>query len=490
LGNSPVVGPEKFTFYVQGPESISGSDAADETLCRSVPKIRAILRNHRFYVPRLQLGDTYDHAHRLLHDAWGCITLYSSDTTKYLIHIHLTAEGVVEKPDVVGAIFGQTEGLLGEDLDLRDLQRTGRVGRIDVQISSKKGETRGDILISSSLDRAETAILAASLETIDRVGPCVAHVSVESIEDIRIVKRRKIAERARELLTSYFNEGSIDSYGLLDEVRESTRIEKIEALGDDKVPAGPNVVESDAIIIVEGRADVINLLKFGIKNAVAVEGTKISATIIDLCEKKTSTAFPDGDRGGELILRELLQVADIDYVAYAPRGRSVEDMTRKEIVKSLRNKVPIEYVKDQHATPEGEETRLEEEKKPEGGNEKIPGPEPSPERKTKTKSLERSAGEPGEKPAKSLNDHFRAVRGRHLARFLSDDLTVVNEIDVRDIDTGLESIGDSIPGIVVDGEINQKLLDHFVKKGLQYVAAREFKGIIKRPLSIRLIKMV
>ncbi|HNL87406.1 MAG TPA: DNA primase, partial [Methanoregulaceae archaeon] len=67
--------------------------------------------------------------------------MYSSDTTKYLIHLHLEAEGVVEKPDVVGAIFGQTEGLLGEDLDLRDLQRTGRVGRIDVQISSKKGET-------------------------------------------------------------------------------------------------------------------------------------------------------------------------------------------------------------------------------------------------------------------------------------------------------------------------------------------------------------
>ena len=85
------------------------------------------------------------------------------DTTKYVIYADITAVGIVERPDVVGAIFGQTEGLLGEDLDLRDLQRTGRVGRIDVQISSKKGETKGDILISSSLDRAETAILAACL---------------------------------------------------------------------------------------------------------------------------------------------------------------------------------------------------------------------------------------------------------------------------------------------------------------------------------------
>jgi DNA primase (bacterial type) len=217
--------------------------------------------------------------------------LYSSDTTKYLIHIHLEAEGVVEKPDVVGAIFGQTEGLLGEDLDLRDLQRTGRVGRIDVQVSSKKGETRGEIYIASSLDRAETAILAASLEAIDRVGPCIAHVTVESIEDIRVSKRKKIVNRAKELLLDYFEEGSIDSHELLDEVRESIRVEKISTIGQDKVPAGPNVLDSDAIIVVEGRADVINLLRFGIKNAVAVEGTNVSGTIIDLCEKRLQRHF-------------------------------------------------------------------------------------------------------------------------------------------------------------------------------------------------------
>ena len=274
--------------------------------------------------------------------------MYSPDTTRYLIHINLTAEGVVEKPDVVGAIFGQTEGLLGEDLDLRDLQRTGRVGRIDVQITSKKGETTGEILISSSLDRAETAILAASLETIDRVGPCVARVTVASIEDIRVSKRRKIVERAKEILIERFDDGTIDSDELLDDVRQSMRIEKIGSIGEEKAPAGPNVLESDAIIIVEGRADVLNLLRYGIKNAVAVEGTNIPKTVIDLCEKKTTTAFFDGDRGGELILRELLQVADIDFVAFSPRGKSVEDMTRKEVIKTLRNKVPVEYVRDQY----------------------------------------------------------------------------------------------------------------------------------------------
>ena len=159
---------------------------------------------------------------------------------------------------------------------------------------------------------------------------------------------RKIVERAKEILIDRFEDGTIDSDELLDDVRQSLRIEKIGSIGEEKSPAGPNVLESDAIIIVEGRADVLNLLRYGIKNAVAVEGTNIPKTVVDLCEKKTTTAFFDGDRGGELILRELLQVADIDFVAFSPRGKSVEDMTRKEVIKTLRNKVPVEYVRDQY----------------------------------------------------------------------------------------------------------------------------------------------
>ena len=180
------------------------------------------------------------------------------------------------------------------------------------------------------------------------MGPCVAHVAVESIEDIRVSKRKLIVERAKEILIERFEDGAIDSDELLDDVRQSLRIEKIGSIGDERVPAGPNVLDSDAVIIVEGRADVINLLRYGIKNAVAVEGTNIPKTVVDLCEKKTTTAFFDGDRGGELILRELLQVADIDFVAFSPKGKSVEDMTRKEVIKTLRNKVPVEYVRDQY----------------------------------------------------------------------------------------------------------------------------------------------
>ena len=413
--------------------------------------------------------------------------MYSPETTKYLIHLTLQTEGVVDKPDVVGAIFGQTEGLLGEDLDLRDLQRTGRVGRIDVQITTKRGETKGEILISSSLDRAETALLASSLETIDRVGPCTAHVKVDRIEDIRVTKRRKIVERAKELLLEDFDEGAINSDDLLDEVREVIRIEKLEYLGEERVHAGPNVMTSDAIILVEGRADVINLLRYGIKNAVAVEGTNVPRIIIDLCSQKTATTLLDGDRGGELILRELLQVAEIDFVAYSPRGKSVEEMSRKEIVKALRNKVPVEVITE-HIVGEG-------------GTERLP---PPPSGLTETRSSagagegggdERSAvqqrdeKEGSQRSPSTLGEHMADVRDRRIARFLSPDYTVLMESNAADVEGALQRLDGDVEGLIVDRVVDQRLLDQIGGRDLEFVAARDFKGIIKRPLSIRLIKI-
>ena len=412
--------------------------------------------------------------------------MYSSDTTKYLIHIGLSAEGVVEKPDVVGAIFGQTEGLLGEDLDLRDLQRTGRVGRIDVQITSKKGETTGEILISTSLDRAETAILAASLETIDRVGPCVAHVTVDSIEDIRVSKRKKIVERAKEILIERFDDGTIDSDELLDDVRQTVRVEKIGTIGEEKLPAGPHVLDSDAVIIVEGRADVINLLRYGIKNAVAVEGTNIPASIVEICGKKTTTAFFDGDRGGELILRELLQVADIDFVAFSPRGKSVEDMTRKEVIKTLRNKVPVEYVRDQYFEDTAE---LPPDLSKTGSHRAVPPEGEFGSTVTSKSGAGQKRGKENPRVPSTIRDHMDDVRGKNMARLVAEDMTILKEIPVDEVEKTVDTLDSQAAGLVADRPVDQKLLDRLVNKGLEFVAAKDFRGIIKRPLSIRLIKL-
>ncbi|OTF12328.1 DNA primase DnaG [Halorubrum sp. SD612] len=266
------------------------------------------------------------------------------DTEKYLIHATIAADGVVERSDVVGAVFGQTEGLLGDELDLRDLQESSRVGRIDVSVESENGQSFGEVTVASSLDKVETAILAAALETIDRIGPCHASVEVTSIEDVRAAKRREVVERAKELIAGGFEETSLASSDVLDEVRDAARVEGI--VDYEGLPAGPRVGDSDAVIVVEGRADVLTLLDCGIKNAVAVEGTNVPEAVAELTADRTVTAFLDGDRGGELILRELAQVGDVDYVAFAPPGESVEDLDRDAVFEALRGKVPYASLAD------------------------------------------------------------------------------------------------------------------------------------------------
>lgn len=396
--------------------------------------------------------------------------MYIPETTKYQVHLGFDIEGVVEKSDVIGAIFGQTEGLLGEDLDLRDLQRSGRIGRIDVISESKRGETKGEILIFSSLDKAETAVLAASLETIERVGPCSGRFTVKKIEDIRITKRKQIMGRAKEILIESFEEGVIDTNEIIDQVREYARIEKVVEIGNEKLPAGPNVESSDAIIVVEGRADVINLLRYGIKNSIAVEGTKIPEIVSILCEKKTATAFTDGDRGGDMILKELLQVAEIDYVAICPRGKCVEEMSRKEIIKSMRNKIPVELLTDQAGN-------LNPETYNQIGEPGVTIPDISVTQ-FKPDSVD-----------KTLLNHMDEIRGENIVRFLSVNHEKTGELPFSDIEAGLKKTNSTTCGIITDQTINQEITDIASAKKLKFIAAPDFRGIIKKPVNIRLLKI-
>jgi len=434
--------------------------------------------------------------------------MYSIDSIKYLIHMHIETEGVVEKTDVVGAIFGQTEGLLGEELDLRDLQRSGRIGRIDVQIISKHGKTSGECYIASSLDRAETAILAAALETIDRIGPCMAVVRIQNIEDLRAIKRRQIVERAKELLLESFDEVGISTYDILAEVRQASRVEKITTVGAERLPAGPTVLDSDSIIIVEGRADVLNLLKCGINNTVAVEGTKVPDTVIDLSYKKNTTVFVDGDRGGDLILRELLQVADIDFVAFSPRRRSVEDMSRKEIVKSLRNKVPASVLKNHIEKDEPIsdlvfeiEAGREEEQNPsiprDGENNAAPA-EPErlsaePAKIIKDEPEITQAAKPEPVPIKkpenpvTIREHTEYMKNTGRSRVITEDADLIGDYSLQELKTVLPKLHDDAAGIIVDAAVDQKFIDQAFAKGLKYVAAHKFEGIVRRPTGLRLI---
>lgn len=260
------------------------------------------------------------------------------DIVKYVIHAEAEAKGLIEKPDIIGAIFGQTEGLLGEDLDLRELQKSGRIGRIEANLDTKGGITKISVTVPSSLDMVETSIIAAGVETINRIGPCDATFKIKDVEDIRDAKRTIVIERAKEILKELLSKEIPDAKEIAEEVRKEVRTS--DAVKYRGMDAGSNVEGSESVILVEGRADVINLLRNGIKNVVAVGGIKIPDEAIDICNKKNVTLFVDGDRGGDLILKSLEKSgAEIDYVAKAPRGREVENLTRKEIMMALRRKV-------------------------------------------------------------------------------------------------------------------------------------------------------
>ena len=371
-------------------------------------------------------------------------------SAKYIVHSQIFIDGVVERPDVIGAIFGQTEGLLGNDLELRELQRSGRIGRIEVNVDIKSGKSNGEIIIPSSLDKAETAIIAAALETIQRIGPCNAKVKSMSIEDVRISKRRYVIERAKELLRDLTGKVLPDSSEITEEVAHSVRMMEITEYGNDRLPAGPSIEDSDEIIVVEGRADVLNLLKHGIKNAVALNGTNIPPTILELCKRKVVTVFVDGDRGGDLIIKALSDVAEIDYVIKAPDGKEVEEITKKEIHQALRNKVAVEQVKSE----------IKEDVKSDEKNFIKRDDRKDFRKYSKTKV--------GNKDSDIFRDMLNDLIGTRGAYILDQNSNILGKVPISEISSTIRSLN-GIYAIIFDGTINKDLVVVAERAGVKYV---------------------
>ena len=413
-------------------------------------------------------------------------------TTKYLIKAHIKADGIIEKSDVVGAIFGQTEGLLGDELDLRELQRSARVGRIEVELDSKNGKSEGEITLPTSLDKVETVILAAAFESIDRVGPCKATIIADHVEDVRVVRRKKVIERAKELLNKVMEEGKIEGESIADTVRQAVQVEEITNYGPDHCPAGPNIEKSDAIILVEGRRDVLNLLKYGIKNIIAVGGTNVPKSIINLTKERITTAFVDGDRGGELILKELLQTADVDFVARAPQTREVEEIPQKLIMKALKNKIPAEQYAEMYDIKIEKKEEKDEQEKPASKKEK-------PEAKTETKPEAKPAVEkPKAEEAKKEQEKILTEKQKGYGRILDDisgslkavlfdkDDKELKKIPVRELTDSLKK-SNNISTVVFDGIITQRLLDIANSKNVKEIVGIKLGNVVKMPTSVKVL---
>jgi DNA primase len=399
-------------------------------------------------------------------------------SAKYIVHASIMIEGIVDKPDVIGAIFGQTEGLLGAELELRELQRSGRIGRIEVNTETRSGKAQGSIIIPSSLDKAETAIVAASLEVIQRIGPCNAKIQVEKIEDVRISKRQQVIERAKELLKKLVDTGMPDSQELADEVAHSVRVMEIQEYGPEKLPCGPAIEESDEITVVEGRADVLNLLKYGIKNAVAINGTSVPSTMVDLCKRKTVTVFVDGDRGGDLIIKELMTVTDIDFVTKAPDGKEVEELTQKEILKALRSKIGAEQIK--HEVPNGNNAErrqlppVRKDIRQMRPAQSIPPRPLAPQMQKRPVAAAPKVTATDDKKAfgKMLEDLI-GTRGAYV---LDPKMTILGKVPASELTTTLKSMSGGVHAVVFDGMIEEELVEVAEHAGVKFLVAMGAKS--------------
>jgi len=417
-------------------------------------------------------------------------------SAKYIVHAEIQIDGVVDRPDVIGAIFGQTEGLLGADLELRELQRSGRIGRIEVNIEIKSGKSSGVIIVPSSLDKVETSIVAASLEVIQRIGPCNAKIKVVNIEDVRVSKRQFVIDRAKELLKNLIESVMPDSQELADEVSYAVRVMEIQEYGKDRLPAGPAIDESDEVIVVEGRADVLNLLKQGFKNVIAMNGTNVPETIIDLSKKKTLTAFVDGDRGGDLILKELGEVAEIDFVTKAPDGKEVEELTKKEIHKALRARIAFEQVKSEvHASGEGRSERTEA-RRPQPQSQPQPqqrdysdnrdsrdsrdrrpmpqqAPRPMPQLSPPAPAGKPKEPTPHEKEVfEEMLENLIGTRGAYL---LDEKLGILGKVPFTELQSTIKSLHSGIYAVVFDGVIDKDILMTAERANVSFLIAMDTK---------------
>jgi len=390
---------------------------------------------------------------------------------KYVVKANFTVDGVVEKHDVIGAIFGQTEGLFPKELELRELQKSGKIGRIDIKLKSAKDKTSGVIEAPSSLDRAETALIAAAIETVDRVGPCDAKINVESITDVRSEKRAAIVSRAKELMRNWVVKDGHEIEQLLGEVQRVDKKIKAVNYGRERLTATPDISKSKEIIVVEGRADVNNLIRSGITGVIAMEGVKVPNTIKNLAKRKTITAFLDGDRGGDLILQELMQVAPPAYVARAPRGKEVEELTTEEIKTALNSRLPP-----------GEKPVETEEPRPE----KEPRPERAP--RTRTRREPRAAREPRKpEPPKQPSPLLPVVadlKGTLEAILLNGEGEQTGRMPVYDL---VEKLKDSegIQTVVFDGIVTGRLIDTAREKNVETIVGERIAEGVRIPRGIK-----
>jgi DNA primase len=410
--------------------------------------------------------------------------LPSTGIVKYHVKLKFEVDGLVEKADIIGAIFGQTEGLLGPEMNLNELQKVSKVGRIEVNVDTKSNTAKGDALIPMSTDISTAALIAAAIESIDKVGPFQARFGLVGIDDIRAIKKKLIVDRAKKIVQEWATKTISEGEEMLKDVYDASKPGKLTAFGKAQLACGTGVFDSDWIILVEGRADVINLLRAGFDNAIAIEGAKIDETVTKLTEGKRVIAFLDGDRAGDLILKELQGLVKIDKILRAPTGREVEECTPLEIAEILKETTPYVASGVQHAhslqqsQPRSETKQIHKREKQEQITEVQ-------QQQTQVVSSNSTSVQQEDNAdiVSTVREVYPQINETLEAVLLDSSMRTLLKIPVSDLVKKI-NITEGATLLVLDGIITQRLVEAADKAGIQYIVGHR-TAELKKPTDVR-----
>ena len=429
----------------------------------------------------------------LLNSKYEVMKLPSTGIVKYHVKLRFEVDGLVEKADIIGAIFGQTEGLLGPEMNLNELQKVSKVGRIEVNVDTKPNMAKGDALIPMSTDISTAALIAAAIESIDKVGPFQAKFALFGIDDIRAIKKKVIVDRAKKIVQEWATKTISEGEEMLKDVYDATKPGKLTAFGKAQLACGPGVFDSDWIILVEGRADVINLLRAGFDNAIAIEGARIDETITRLTEGKKVIAFLDGDRAGDLILKELHGLVQIDKVLRAPSGREVEECTPLEIADILKEAIPFVSVNVQQSqslpqTQLDHRQTQKHERQTQKHERQTQYDRDEQQQQQQVSDIDSNDGDIVHKETPEIlsivREVYPQINETLEAIILDSSLKTLLKIPVSDVVKKLDS-AEGAKLLVLDGIVTQRLVEAADKVGIEYIIGHR-TGDIKKSTDIRI----
>lgn len=401
----------------------------------------------------------------------------STGIVKYHVKLKFEVDGLVEKADIIGAIFGQTEGLLGPEMNLNELQKVSKVGRIEVNVDTKSNIAKGDALIPMSTDISTAALIAAAIESIDKVGPFQARFGLVGIDDIRAIKKKVIVDRAKKIVQEWATKTISEGEEMLKDVYDASKPGKLTAFGKAQLACGTGVFDSGWIILVEGRADVINLLRGGFDNAIAIEGAKIDETVTKLTEGKKVIAFLDGDRAGDLILKELQGLVKIDKILRAPPGREVEECTPMEIAEILKDAMPFVSADTQQLSSiQPQQTESRQTQKRDRQEQVVQQQE-----EQQTEIIASSSANQQEDAAdivSAVREVYPQINETLEAVILDSSRKTLLKIPVSDVVKKLNS-AEGAKMLVLDGIVTQRLVEAADKAGIEYIVGHRMSDLKK-----------